>query len=188
MIIGLSGYARTGKDTIANHLVENYGFTRMSFADPMREALVRLNPSITIGNLQGASLAWAVGNMGWEKLKEVSPDVRGLLQRMGTEVGRNMFGETFWVDYLMNKALELKTNIVIPDVRFINEADAIRLWNGEVWRVNRSGVDPVNDHASEIELDAYPHFSLIINNDSTVENLFFELTPIFEGMSVHNVS
>jgi hypothetical protein len=126
--------------------------------------------------------------MGWEKLKEVSPDLRPLLQRMGTEVCREMFGESFWVDYLMNKAIEAKTNVVISDVRFINEADSIRLWNGEVWRVNRPGTEPVNSHLSEIELDTYENFSVVINNDSTVENLFSVLTPIFEEMSLHNVS
>jgi dephospho-CoA kinase len=44
MIIGISGYARSGKDTVANYLVEHHEFTRMAFADAMREALLRLNP------------------------------------------------------------------------------------------------------------------------------------------------
>jgi dephospho-CoA kinase len=46
MIIGLSGYARSGKDTVAELLCLNYGFRRISFADPMREAILILNPKI----------------------------------------------------------------------------------------------------------------------------------------------
>lgn len=186
MIIGLSGYARTGKDTIANFLIENYGFTRMAFADPIREALLSLNPSVSIADMSHVPLSSAVKSMGWEAVKDLSPEVRELLQRMGTEVGRNLFGENFWVDLLMKRAIDLGTNIVIPDVRFSNEADAIRSWNGEVWRINRPGSEPVNSHLSEVELDTYPFFSMVINNNSTPEELFSELTPIFEEISVHN--
>ena len=186
MIIGLSGYARSGKDTVAEYLVEEHGFTRRAFADSIREALLQLDPHITIDGTHNISLASAVDKMGWEYLKDLSPDVRRLLQRMGTEVGRNLFGNNFWVDLLIKNATEASTNIVVTDVRFTNEAEAIRSWGGEVWRINRPGTEPVNTHASETELDDYPNFSLIINNDSTPEELFSELTPIFEEISAHN--
>lgn len=186
MIIGLSGYARSGKDTIAEFLVEKYGFTRLAFADPMREALIRLNPKITVNGINGVYLASVVPKLGWDNLKEVSPDVRELLQRMGTEVGREMFGEHFWIDYLMNKALEIKNNIVISDVRYLNEINAIKMWNGQVWRVNRPKVGPANDHSSEQEVDLYKDYDVIINNDSSIEDLFSELTPLLEQIKVHN--
>ena len=48
MIIGLSGYAQVGKDTVANYLVEKYGFVKVSFADPIREALYKLDPKVRI--------------------------------------------------------------------------------------------------------------------------------------------
>jgi hypothetical protein len=188
MIIGISGYARSGKDTVANYLVENHGFTRLAFADSMREALLRLNPNITVSGVQGVSLSSVVGTLGWERLKELSPDVRGLLQRLGTEVGREMFGETFWVDYLMNKALEVKGDVVISDVRYLNEADAIKMMNGQVWRVNRPGIEAANSHASEIEMDSFNNFDVVITNDTTVEELFLELTGLMNGITSHNGS
>jgi hypothetical protein len=188
MIIGLAGYARSGKDTVAQYLVEHHGFTRMAFADPMREALLRLNPKITVNGVNGVYLASVVGKLGWETLKEASPDVRELLQRMGTEVGREMFGEHFWIDYLMNKALEAKTDIVISDVRFINEANAVRLWNGQVWRVNRPNVGPANDHISETGLDEFTNYDVVITNDSTLENLHSELATLLDQIKVHNGS
>lgn len=169
MILGLSGYARTGKDTVADYLVEKYGFVRMSFADPMREAVYRLNPLISIAEMHGVPLASAVDRMGWEEVKVLSPDVRGLLQRMGTEVGRNMFGEDIWVNYLMDKAVQ-HDRVVIADVRFTNEARAISKTLGYVWRIDRPGVGPVNDHISEVELDDYP-FDLYLNNAHSKEHL-----------------
>jgi hypothetical protein len=105
---------------------------------------------------------------------------------MGTEVGREMFGEHFWVDYLMNKALEAKTDIVISDVRFLNEAQAIRLWNGQVWRVNRPNVGPANEHISETGLDEFTDYDVIITNDSTLEDLHSELATLLGQIKVHN--
>jgi dephospho-CoA kinase len=64
MIIGLSGYAQSGKDTVAELLCLNYGYKRVSFADPMREALMRLNP--IVGH---EPLAHLVNDYGWELAK-----------------------------------------------------------------------------------------------------------------------
>jgi len=187
MIIGLSGYARTGKDTVAEYLVENHGFTRLAFADPMREALYALNPSLGISRLE---LQDVIDEYGWDGYKETlfGEEIRGLLQRMGTEVGREMFGDTFWVDYLMNKALEVKGDVVISDVRFLNEAEAIKIINGQVWRVNRPNIEAANSHASEIEMDSFNNFDVVITNDTTIDELFLELTGLMNGITTHNGS
>jgi hypothetical protein len=164
MIIGLSGWARSGKDTVANHLVDNFGFVKVSFAEPMREALVRLNPTISINGLR-TELASAVRLMGWESLKSESPDVRGLMQRFGTEIGREMFGQDFWVNLALSR-VEPGTNVVIPDCRYPNEADAIKSSGGVVWRVERNGVGPANDHDSERALDSYKFDQRLANYET----------------------
>lgn len=169
MIIGLSGVARSGKDTIADHLVENYGFKKVSFADPIREALYRLNPEIDVDGYD-MRLKTAVDLMGWEQLKESSSSIRGLMQRMGTEVGRQMFGENIWVDTAL-KDITPADKIVITDVRFPNEADAIQATGGKLWRVERSGVGPANDHPSESALDTY-EFPTKLANEGTLEDLW----------------
>ena len=170
MIIGLSGYAQTGKDTIADHLVNRYGFTRVAFADPIREAVYKLNPTINIADMRGVSLATAVDNLGWEMVKVESQDARWLLQRMGTEVGREIFGENFWVDQAMKKAQEHE-NVVFTDVRYSNELEAILEASGTVWRVIKNDVKAVNRHASETALDDYVFEYMIFNND-TIESLY----------------
>lgn len=154
MIIGLSGYAQVGKDTVANYLVENYGFIKVSFADPIREALYKLNPYVRVGDMPPTSLAVAVDHMGWEDVKVFSSDTRELLQRMGTEVGRDMFGKDFWVNQGLLRAKE-HANVVFADTRFVNEADAITANGGQIWRITKPGHGPVNGHPSETALDEY---------------------------------
>jgi hypothetical protein len=170
MIIGLSGYAQSGKDTIANHLVEHHGFTRLAFADPIREALYALNPSVTdIPELQGVSLQWIVDKMGWDFAKVDSPQVRRLLQRFGTEVGRELWGENFWVDKAMATAAKYD-KVVIADVRYPNEYEAIKSANGKMWRVIKPGTEAVNKHESETALDDFL-FDRVIPNVGTLGDL-----------------
>ena len=171
MIIGLSGYARSGKDTAAEFLVKNAGFSRLSFAGPMKEALYRLNPLINIAGMIGVPLATAVDGLGWETVKVDSPEVRGMLQRLGTEVGREMFGEDFWVKQALAEAKKYD-NVVLSDVRFVNEALAIQDAGGEVWRIERPGTEAINNHISETQLDTFT-FNARILNDKGLKELEF---------------
>jgi hypothetical protein len=170
MIIGLSGYAQSGKDTIADYLVKQHGFTKISFADPIRQALILLDPKVTIADMQGVPLSTAVAGLGWENVKADSPDVRGLMQRMGTEVGRELFGKNFWVNQAMAKAVE-HPRVVFADVRFENEAKSILEASGAVWRVSKPGVYAANGHISETSLDNYA-FSKEIYNSGSLEDLY----------------
>jgi len=170
-IIGVSGYARSGKDTIAEKLKE-IGYVRGSFADALREALYRLNPVISE---TGKPLADMVDELGWDDTKAY-PEVRGQLQRIGTEVGRDMFGENFWVDYLIDNMPD-GSKVVIPDVRFPNEADAILKMGGQLWRVERNGVGAINSHVSDSALDDYPFDTVIFNND-TIEHLYSQVDDL----------
>ena len=169
-VVGLAGYARSGKDTAADYLVEHYGYEKVSFSTPMKEAMYRLNPRITVNELQNTALRVGIDVYGWEGLKDGSPDIRGLLQRFGTEVGREMFGEDFWVDYALNSIVD-GTKVVIADVRYPNEANAIKALGGKVFRVERDGVGPANDHASENALEGY-EFDGTLYNQGTIRGLY----------------
>jgi hypothetical protein len=168
MIIGLSGYAQSGKDTVAELLCLNYGYTRMSFAQPMRDAIYTLNPIVFNLNSRVADL---VDEYGWDVAK-ANPEVRRLLQVFGTEVGRKQFGENFWVQQAFDK-LE-STKIVFADVRFPNEANEIIQYGGQVWRVNRHNHAPVNGHKSEHAMDNFM-FKHVLYNDGTLDDLSDEV-------------
>lgn len=164
-IIGLSGYSRVGKSTIASILQTDHGFERYALADPIREALYTLNP--IVGSPIGHRLRDIVEWNGWDDAKRhgvYGAEVRGLLQRFGTEVGRNQWGQDYWIDRLFTRIEdELAAGlsweeahhrtetalVVVPDVRFANEARAILAYGGEVWKIRRPGVGPVNGHSSD---------------------------------------
>ena len=176
MIIGLSGYAQVGKDTVANYLIKEHGYRRVAFADPIREALYRLNPKVDIADMSGVYLSAAVDGLGWENVKVDSEDTRRLLQTMGTEVGREMFGQDFWV-YQAFKGVSSEDKVVFTDVRFHNEANHIKSYYGKMWRVNKSDHGPVNKHLSETSLDSYS-FDNLINNDGTKEDLYLAIESL----------
>lgn len=169
-VIGLSGYAGSGKDTAAQEFVR-HGFERLAFADILREALYALNPvaKITEGG-RILTVRDLVDDVGWDAAKRDSDsDVRVLLQRLGTEAGRELIGENVWVDVVFRK-MQDGGKYVITDTRFPNEAKAIEKVGGEVWRITRKGVGPANDHTSERALETYD-FDRNIYNDGSVDDL-----------------
>jgi len=162
MIIGLSGYARSGKDEVAKILVEEYGYTRAAFADKIREFLYETNPQIG-----GNRLQHLIDTYGWEVAKS-QPEVRHLLQSIGVGA-RKLLGDDIWI-YQVLKDLHPSDKVVISDVRFKNEAKCIAARGGELWRVKRTGVEAVNSHVSEHDMDGYP-VDKILKNEGTLEDL-----------------
>lgn len=155
-IIGITGYAQHGKDTIAAVLSRELGYSRVALADKMKELLLRLNP--IVDQVHGSTLAEVVNVEGWEAAKQ-NLEVRRLLQVFGTEVGREGLGEDVWIGALANGTKGFYGNerkIVIPDIRFTNEADFIRRCHGEIWGVVRpdfdNGLGVNGTHASERDI------------------------------------
>lgn len=165
MIIGLTGYAQSGKDSVANILVENYGYQRVAFADPIRDLLYATNPMLK----EGYRVKGLVDVYGWDRVKVDYPEARRLLQELGVGA-RKVFGDMFWVKQALRQ-LEVEGNFVITDVRYPNEAKAIREHQGsQIWRVKRSGVDAVNSHESESAMDGEKVDQIFVNN-GTLEDL-----------------
>jgi hypothetical protein len=164
-IIGLTGYAQSGKDTFASILVEKYGYHRVAFADKIREFLYEINPMVACSPT--GYLKDLVDLVGWDAAKQ-EPQVRRLLQDLGVGA-RKLFGDLFWVAQVFRTMPTDK--VVITDVRFVNEAEAIKKYDGgQLWRVKRSGVGPVNDHVSESEMDGYKVDQIFVNN-GTLDDL-----------------
>jgi hypothetical protein len=175
MIIGLSGYAQSGKDTVARILVENYGFSRIAFADIIRVACYRLNPIVTY---DGMRLSHLVDLEGWEIAKTL-PEVRRLLQVMGSEVGRDLIDPQIWIELTLGNSKKTD-NIVISDVRFKNEAEEIKWRQGQVWRITRIEKDaPINAHRSESDMDSW-NFDQYIGNNGTIDELHEEINKIWK--------
>ncbi|WP_405799514.1 hypothetical protein [Streptomyces sp. NBC_01506] len=178
LIVGLSGYSRSGKNEAAEALVQ-HGWSQAGFADKLREFLLALNPVIPgpvgVGNVR---LQLLIADAGWEYAKDSYPEVRALLQRAGTEAGRRVLGADVWVDALF-RAHAGAPALVITDCRFPNEAQAVADRGGVMIRVERPGVGPARDrvgrvHESETSLDDWS-FDHILVNDGTVRDLHLKL-------------
>ena len=166
--MGLSGYARSGKDTVGGILVAKHGYIRASFADKLKELTLLIDPIVGYpGELDDITLFETVDAVGWGDAKE-NPEVRRLLQAIGTGV-RDIIGPDTWVNLAM-RDLPDGSKVVFTDARFDSEANAIKAAGGEVWRVERPGHGPVNGHVSETALDAWP-FDAYICNDAGLDVL-----------------
>lgn len=178
-MLGLSGYAGSGKDTAAAELIYNNDYTRVSFADKLRAFALAVNPLIPIWPaeydaeeqemchpLEYVRLRYFLNAMcdgDWTVAKR-NIEVRALLQRIGTDAGRKVLHENVWVDAVMGDLPD--GPLVFTDTRFPNEAQAIRDAGGYLVRVSRPGVDAVNAHESETALDGWDFDAALINEST----------------------
>lgn len=177
-VIGVTGVAQSGKSTLGELVAERCGFQHHNFADLMRDFLYAVNPIIEEPVIcidykteevetSIVRVRDVVDHIGWDKAKVEYLEVRQLMQRLGTEAGRNLLGENFWVDQFF--ATHLVNNLIITDVRFPNEAEAIKARGGIIVRIERDGYEPVNGHISET---AYTDQDFTVNNNGTPDDLY----------------
>jgi len=197
MIIGICGLIGCGKGTVGDILVEEYGFTKLSFADKLKDGVA------TVFNWDRAMLEGdTVESREWRETQDdfwsretgrtITP--RLVLQEFGTDCMRHGFDDSIWVSLVKQELVKYpKKNFVIPDVRFPNEANMIKSIHGEVWRVKRGqdpvwmrmyqdiGVEPKDVHESEWRW-ANVDFNSTIYNDLGID----ELKSQVKGLLVSN--
>lgn len=145
MIIGFVGFIGSGKDTAADYLVNFHGFRRDSFANTLKDAVAAVFgwDRVLLEGRTKEAREWREQVDTWwaERLgiKHLTP--RWILQYWGTEVCRNGFHDDIWIASVENKMRKTKDNIVISDVRFPNEIQAIHNAGGLVVRIKR-GPEP----------------------------------------------
>lgn len=125
-IIGICGRAGAGKGAVAKLLEQKHGFTVISFADPIYAAVSAIT-GIPVESLSDRSAKEQI-------IPAVGKSPRELLQTLGTEWGRDLVSPDLWANIAMARA-KTHEKVVIPDVRFDNEAVAIKQAGGAVWRV-----------------------------------------------------
>lgn len=183
MLIGMTGYAQHGKNTAGEKLVRDYGFQQFAFADALRSMAAALNPIVrTNDGIAEYDYRYteAINELGYEEAKKL-PELRRILQVLGTEVMRDLFGQDVWVN-LLERELRLAEVIdddgygtfngpnhgVITDVRFHNEAALVQRLGGKMIRVRRvvelNGLGELTDfdngmskdHPSEAHIENLP--------------------------------
>jgi hypothetical protein len=168
-IVALAGYRRSGKNTAAEIFRDELSYQVVAWADLLREACAKLNP--IIGGAPPTRWAEALDQYGYEAAKSspVGEEFVAVMQRMGTDVGRNLLGQDIWVDALMRRidAAPPEARFAIADTRFPNEADAVKARDGMVIRIERPGTGEgeLGQHISETALAGYP-YDAVVQNDA----------------------
>jgi hypothetical protein len=194
-IIAIAGLAGSGKDTIADILVNEHGYVKISLADVMKRFVREL------WNIPDENL-WGPSHLRSTELPIITPSgdkltVRKILQHFGTEGGRAIDHDV-WIRYTMRIAQLILSNtkyhysylngwylsdkdntyqgVIVPDCRFINECEYIKAAGGILWRVKRPGAGLQGQfalHRSEQEMlsveDVF--FEHIIENNGTIDDL-----------------
>lgn len=163
-LIGLVGFARSGKSTATAALIERHNFIRVRFAQPLKDMLRAI----------GLSEAQIDGNLKTEPSVLLSGQTpRHAMQTLGTEWGRDCIHQDFWINLWRRQARDILDeggSVVIDDCRFENEAKAIIEFGGEVWRIIRPGLKIDATHSSESEQTKIDT-KVILHNDGSIEDL-----------------
>ena len=155
-VIGICGYARSGKDTAADLMVKHMGYRKVTIADDLRRIVLAANPKIRD----------SVASHGWDTAKK-SKKVREALQDTGAVI-RSLYGETFLLKELLAVT---ETPLVVSDVRTEAEAALIRARGGLLVRIDRPGVGPANKDITERYLEG----DVKITNDGDKQELLRHL-------------
>ena len=196
MIIGICGFIGSGKDTVADYLVNFHEFRRESFASTLKDAVAAVfgwDRTMLEGRTKEAR-EWREQVDPWwaERLAMPTLTPRWVLQYWGTEVCRRSFHDDIWIASLENKLRMSKDNVVISDCRFPNEIQSIRDAGGKIVWVQRGELPEwyqtaldanaghnyaVQDlkmrkiHASETAWVG-TDFDSILDNNYTIDNLY----------------
>ena len=196
MIIGVCGFIGSGKDTIADYLVNFHEFRRESFASTLKDAVAAVfgwDRTMLEGRTKEAR-EWREQVDPWwaERLAMPTLTPRWVLQYWGTEVCRKAFHDDIWIASLENKLRNSKDHVVISDCRFPNEISSIKNAGGKiVWvqrgelpdwyetaiDANRGSNVAINElkmrkiHASETAWVG-TKFDLVLDNNGTIDDLY----------------
>lgn len=200
MILSISGFMGSGKDTVAEYLEKEYDFYRESWAGALKDAMSNIfgwDRELLEGKTLKSRVWRETLDVWWsERLgKEIIP--RRVLQEWGTEVCRENFHDEIWIACLENKLRHITKNVVISDTRFPNEIASVKSLGGITIRIKR-GDDPEwvkdylkagktpefvekhpNIHASEYS-SVNCKFDYIIENNSTIEDLYKKINNLVQ--------
>jgi hypothetical protein len=184
-ILGLIGEAYAGKDSVAHHIVKKYPnptSTVLHLADPLKWIVEKL---FDFSHVQ----LWGSEKNIVDERYGRSP--RDILQLVGTECFRSLYPNV-WIDHLLRECNKLDHKLImIPDVRFINEAEGIKKHDGVLWRIvcpnhpkNQAMTPAQHAHASEAEQKRIPEEWISV----TLTANYGELSKLYQQVDESLVS
>ena len=186
----MCGLIGSGKGTVADILIDQYNFKKISFADKLKDAVSEMFewPRQMVEGVTPQSRDWRERpDPFWsdEIGRNITP--RHVLQVFGTECMRHGFFDGVWVSLVKKKIQDNPAiNWVLPDTRFPNEVNMIKSIGGSVWRVKRGDdpewfskyitedIEPTDTHPSEWAW-AKSTFDETIENNSSLSELEIQI-------------
>lgn len=161
-IIGFVGFKQVGKSTAARYLEETHGFVRHNFKDALVAEIKQNFPDLLRAIADTEYTQQFAGQIDALFVNK-PPLVRTLMQNYGTEV-RRKDKDSYWTDKWVTKLWELGSDkdVVVDDVRFLNEASRVKGQGGILIRLTRADIPTGGNHPSETE-------QLEIEADYTIE-------------------
>jgi hypothetical protein len=175
MLIGIAGKAGSGKDELALYLKNVHGFSQLTFAEPIKDALAGLFDT-DIHTLE---------KIGFKEnpIPGIGKSLRELYQTLGTDWGRNMIDEDIWVRQLSNRLQYYAgVDVVVSDVRYENEAEFIRLNGGTVIHLHRHDAKSVRAHSSESGVMFQRDWDMLITNNSSLDVFYDRAAATLEAI------
>jgi hypothetical protein len=191
MIIGLCGAQSSGKDTVANILISEYGFVKLTFASTLKDVVAILFswPRDLLEGLTEESRVWreTVDDFWSAKLSISGFTPRKALQMIGTDLFRIHFNNDIWISIVENKISAMlknnpNTNIVISDCRFANEFSLIKQFPDShiIMILREKNSTNKIAHLSETEWINY-NFDAILQNDNSIDDLKSNLKSLLSS-------
>lgn len=172
IIIGLIGAPNSGRKVVSDHLVSNFGFTRIRFGDTIDRMLRLLGANDD--NLSGPGLHQPMPELGGKSFLFAK-------QALGYHFGRRMVSEGLWIPPWRKRLQATDGHVVCDDIRFPNEADAIRDAGGVLVRIDRPNKSPANTKSGRVMLQI-KHDCVLVNSGTAEELIALvdkELGPLF---------
>lgn len=183
IMVGLAGRARSGKDTVAEHLRARHGLQCLALADPIKNA---------VAAMLGVSRAVLDEYPKEMEIADLKASPRKLFQTLGTEWGRHMIDRDMWLTLADRQWRQACRNrdfigLVISDVRMANEAAWVRSHGGVVVHLERATRERVRPHVSELPLPVL-NGDFRLSNDGSIDELFRrvdDLVPLLKMTHAH---
>ena len=213
MIIGICGFIGSGKDTIADYLVNLHHFRRESFANSLKDAVSHVfgwDRTLLEGRTKHSREWREKRDDWWSQRLEMEITPRFILQQWGTEVCRKAFHDDIWIASLENKLRNSRDDVVITDCRFPNEIKAIRAAGGRVirvvrgpepdwydaavsvnrgpdgnstWSLSKKKLEKLQIHASETSWVG-TNFDAVLDNNGTLDDLYNQVKRLAQDHHV----
>lgn len=170
-----SSTPQQGKTTAARFLVDNFGYTRLSFSRTIDLMLKPLLRSLCVSD-------YYLGEGKDEKIDRLGCSFRHLKRSLGTEWGRHMIREDLWVNALEFAIADLFEDglpICVDDLRHFNELKMLKTWGFAIVKIER-GVIRTDSHSSDTELRDFAGWDQVIDNSGSLENTCSQIQKLIK--------